>query len=178
MFLWEKEWSPNTIKKRRVNRGSDKWMKVPLVRVLIENKTTKMNNENTYIHTRCDSCRFVGLDYWPRNLLVWRSCISHANCILAAKQRAVNSQRARAHKIRKHDNRGCATCMVSYTNVPDTQAQTVQAEQEIIRGKIFQFSDWAKQRCWLLERKQTQTTLLFWWMIFASQRAHTKHNEF
>lgn len=31
--------------------GSDKWMKVPLARVLIENKTTKMNNKNTYLAT-------------------------------------------------------------------------------------------------------------------------------
>lgn len=31
-------------------RDSDKWMKVPLARVLIENKTTKMNNK-TQTHT-------------------------------------------------------------------------------------------------------------------------------
>lgn len=36
---------------KKMNRGSDKWMKVSLARVLIGNKTTKLNNENTYSDT-------------------------------------------------------------------------------------------------------------------------------
>lgn len=35
--------------KKECNEGSNKWMKIPLIRMLIENKTTKMINKNILI---------------------------------------------------------------------------------------------------------------------------------
>lgn len=121
-------------------------MKVPLARVLIENKTTKLN---TYLDTVIHVVLLVYI-----RLVSWFACMPFV--FVYADWIRVEYSAVKTHKT--WQPRICCA-----------HSSCVLCHEENI-GENISIGESAEQRCWLLERKQTKTTLLFWWMICASRR--------
>lgn len=151
-----REWSQRFEKKKIewIERGSDKWMKVPLARVLIENNTRQKWTTKTHIWIQ-----WFMLFCWFRLLAAQFACMLHSH--MYACMDCIRSEHI------PNENRQTWQLTMSTRSITHRWLLT---DEENIRGGNNSIFRKAEQRCWLLERKQTQTVLLFWWMIFASNR--------
>lgn len=128
----------------------DKWMKVPLTRMLNENNTKKSIQKNRTSRYR-DSLN-GWLDYWLLNLLVW---LSHVN----------------AYYIRPVNVPPNRTAHLTTVAKQWTVSALCISRRKYTHGIIFPVSTRQYHQKLLMLWKKIHTNCIIWWMIFETFRA-------